>query len=83
MYVLGNCDFEKEGLCDWQQIQNGEDDFDWSINSGETSSKGTGPKVDHTTGTREGTALTRFKQCQPYATSVLWASSQTRSTIFF
>ena len=52
-FVDGNCDFEKDGLCGWQQIQNGEDDFDWSINSGETSSKGTGPKVDHTTGTKE------------------------------
>jgi hypothetical protein len=54
---LGSCNFEKDGLCDWQQIQNGEDNFDWSINIGETSSKNTGPEVDHTTGSKEGRNL--------------------------
>lgn len=51
---LGNCDFENDGLCAWQQIHDGEDNFDWTFNSGETSSKQTGPKVDHTMNSVEG-----------------------------
>ncbi|CAB3984347.1 MAM and LDL-receptor class A domain-containing 1-like, partial [Paramuricea clavata] len=52
--IAGNCDFGKEGLCTWEQIHNGQDNFDWSFNAGETSSKGTGPKVDHTTRSEKG-----------------------------
>ncbi|XP_071503069.1 MAM domain-containing glycosylphosphatidylinositol anchor protein 2-like [Diadema antillarum] len=42
-----DCDFEY-GTCGWQQSYY--DDFDWSLNSGGTSSSSTGPSGDHTTG---------------------------------
>nr|XP_054769623.1 MAM and LDL-receptor class A domain-containing protein 2-like [Lytechinus pictus] len=45
------CDFESD-LCDWEQLTT--DEFDWRRNKGDTSSEGTGPKVDHTLGTDEG-----------------------------
>ncbi|XP_041480950.1 MAM and LDL-receptor class A domain-containing protein 2-like [Lytechinus variegatus] len=45
------CDFEID-LCDWEQLTT--DEFDWRRNKGDTSSEGTGPKVDHTLGTDEG-----------------------------
>ncbi|XP_072170528.1 thyroid hormone-induced protein B-like [Diadema setosum] len=42
-----DCDFEY-GTCGWRQSYS--DDFDWSRNSGNTSSFNTGPSRDHTTG---------------------------------
>ncbi|XP_078283847.1 MAM and LDL-receptor class A domain-containing protein 1 [Rhinoraja longicauda] len=45
------CDFEN-GFCNWQQAK--DDDFDWSINKGQTSTFNTGPSKDHTLGTAEG-----------------------------
>jgi hypothetical protein len=49
------CTFEVD-LCTWLNGQNGVvDDFDWLRNSGSTPSIGTGPSVDHTYGTPEGT----------------------------
>jgi hypothetical protein len=51
------CTFEDD-LCTWLNGQNGVvDDFDWLRNSGSTTSIGTGPSVDHTYGTPEGTYL--------------------------
>lgn len=51
------CTFE-EDLCGWVNGQNGVvDDFDWMRNSGSTPSYGTGPSVDHTYGTPDGTYL--------------------------
>ncbi|XP_028395409.1 uncharacterized protein LOC114519468 [Dendronephthya gigantea] len=56
--TLANCDFER-GLtsCQWHQVNDGSDDFDWSIGKGETSSKNTGPMTDHTTGSKEGSYI--------------------------
>lgn len=51
----GSCDFEK-GLCAYQNELSG-DDFDWERNTGHTVSIGTGPSVDHTTGTTTGMRL--------------------------
>ena len=48
----GSCDFEK-GLCAYQNDLSA-DDFDWERNTGHTTSIGTGPSVDHTTGTTKG-----------------------------
>jgi hypothetical protein len=45
------CDFEF-GLCGWQQLTN--DQFDWQRHRGPTSSYGTGPSSDHTSGTASG-----------------------------
>lgn len=45
------CDFEY-GLCNWQQVTS--DNFDWTRNRGPTSSYGTGPTQDHTTGADSG-----------------------------
>lgn len=45
------CDFEY-GLCTWEQITS--DQFDWQRNRGPTSSYGTGPTQDHTTGAPSG-----------------------------
>ncbi|XP_071492675.1 MAM and LDL-receptor class A domain-containing protein 1-like isoform X9 [Diadema antillarum] len=42
-----DCDFAY-GTCGWQQSYF--DDFDWTRNSGSTSSSSTGPSGDHTTG---------------------------------
>ena len=52
--LTGNCDFEK-GLCTWVNSLNiVEDEFDWRRGSGGTPSRLTGPKTDHTTGTKKG-----------------------------
>lgn len=51
------CTFEDD-LCTWLNGENGVvDDFDWLRNAGATPSVGTGPSVDHTFGTPEGTYL--------------------------
>lgn len=44
--VVGNCDFETKTFCTWVNLQN--DDFDWLVGSGSTSSTLTGPSNDHT-----------------------------------
>ncbi|XP_047128245.1 MAM and LDL-receptor class A domain-containing protein 1 isoform X1 [Hydra vulgaris] len=48
------CNFEL-GFCKW--TQSNKDDFDWTLNKGQTSSVGTGPTVDHTTNTTKGTYI--------------------------
>ena len=48
----GACDFEK-GTCTYTNTKTG-DDFDWLRAQGGTSSRFTGPTVDHTLGTRSG-----------------------------
>lgn len=45
------CTFEYT-MCGWQQLKN--DQFDWIKKRGPTSSSGTGPSQDHTTGSRSG-----------------------------
>ena len=57
IHIDWNCDFEKDSHCEWSQIHDGNDDFDWSIHNGPTPSAGTGPLVDHTTGTKEGSYI--------------------------
>ncbi|CAG5126615.1 unnamed protein product, partial [Candidula unifasciata] len=47
-----DCDFES-GFCHWTQ-HTGDDQFDWSITSGATDTKTTGPSVDHTYKTDAG-----------------------------
>lgn len=51
----GDCDFEN-GLCTWVNaaVSDGLDQFDWIIGKGGTTSRFTGPSVDHTTGTTQG-----------------------------
>ncbi|XP_072036874.1 MAM and LDL-receptor class A domain-containing protein 1-like [Amphiura filiformis] len=51
---VGSCDFEPsdDPLCGYQQVEG--DDFDWTLNSGNTSSFETGPSNDHTFRTTEG-----------------------------
>ena len=48
----GDCDFET-GFCSWSNVNN--DDFDWLLHKGETPSWDTGPTVDHTLNTANGT----------------------------
>lgn len=55
----GSCDFER-GLCAYQNDLSG-DDFDWERNTGHTASIGTGPSIDHTTGTTKGGTLQNIK----------------------
>lgn len=56
-YPSGFCDFELDNtLCTWTNVE-GEDEFDWEEGNGKTSSLGTGPSVDHTFGTINGTYL--------------------------
>ncbi|XP_077978864.1 MAM and LDL-receptor class A domain-containing protein 1-like [Glandiceps talaboti] len=45
------CDLEI-GFCNW--IQGEDDDFDWTLNKGDTPSPGTGPSMDHTKGDSSG-----------------------------
>ena len=49
----GQCNFES-GLdaCGYENVRFY--DFYWLLHSGETATKGTGPSVDHTTGTKDG-----------------------------
>ena len=46
------CDFEDQALCGF--IQATDDQFDWSVHQGSTSSVNTGPVNDHTYGTSAG-----------------------------
>ena len=45
--VIQTCTFES-GLCGW--VQDTTDTLNWTVDSGGTSSTGTGPSFDHTTG---------------------------------
>lgn len=58
IFVIGiysyMCGFTN-GLCLWSQMHN--DDFDWTLNKGETSSLNTGPAGDHTPGDGNGNYL--------------------------
>ncbi|XP_022098207.1 MAM and LDL-receptor class A domain-containing protein 1-like isoform X2 [Acanthaster planci] len=47
-----DCDFDDHNFCHYTNNQY--DDFDWTLNSGNTLSSGTGPDADHTTGTTSG-----------------------------
>ena len=49
--ISGSCDFE-HGICGL--LQSVYDDFDFTRQSGQTASRGTGPSTDHTTGTADG-----------------------------
>ncbi|XP_046856053.1 MAM and LDL-receptor class A domain-containing protein 1-like [Xenia sp. Carnegie-2017] len=49
-----DCNFEKDGFCQWQQADSNYDEFDWKRNQGNTRSSLTGPERDHTTGTEKG-----------------------------
>lgn len=50
--VQMQCSFENPNLCGWSNVQG--DNFDWTRSNGYTSSSGTGPSVDHTSGTSNG-----------------------------
>ncbi|EDV21956.1 uncharacterized protein TRIADDRAFT_59472 [Trichoplax adhaerens] len=43
-----NCNFSNGNLCLWKQSTN--DNFDWSLRKGSTTSVGLGPQYDHTSG---------------------------------
>eukprot|EP00795_Rhopilema_esculentum_P012712 gene12712-3431_t len=51
----GSCTFENGNLCTYSNANS--DNFDWITRKGRTGSSGTGPAVDHTTGTSNGTYL--------------------------
>ena len=46
------CDFEDPKICGY--VQDRTDNFDWTRQTGQTSSTSTGPFADHTYGTRQG-----------------------------
>lgn len=51
-----SCTFEEPtGLCDW--AQDDDDELDWELVQGQTSSSGTGPKRDHTLGLPSGSFI--------------------------
>lgn len=53
LYVGGiQCTFESPNLCGWTQDTT--DQFDWTPKAGHTTSSGTGPSADHTSGTATG-----------------------------
>jgi len=45
MFCAGTCDFNSD-MCGWTNAV--DDDFDWSMNSGPTSTNNTGPSADRT-----------------------------------
>lgn len=49
---LARCTFEN-GTCGWRQGRHF-DEFNWNLNSGPKPPLGTGPSVDHTTGSEDG-----------------------------
>ena len=49
-----DCDFETQGICGWQQVQEPIDDFDWTVHAGSTITSGTGPSKDHTLNSAQG-----------------------------
>lgn len=50
---LGNCDFDQMSMCSWTQGMK-EDDFDWTLGSGNTPGFNTGPSVDHSSNSSTG-----------------------------
>lgn len=50
-FTAATCTFESN-QCGW--INTDKDNFDWRHKQGRTPSIGTGPSVDHTTGTNQG-----------------------------
>ena len=52
------CNFERKTLCQWSQDVT--DNFNWTLNSGGTSSDGSGPNSDHTYGNSNSF---RYKFC--------------------
>lgn len=56
-----NCDFESPlsqlKMCGW--TQRSDDNFDWRLGQGATSSINTGPSNDHTLGNQKGTLVLR------------------------
>ena len=61
-----NCNFTND-MCYWSQSIN--DDFDWTFHAGSTSSAGTGPSADHTTGRTTG-KLSKSCLIKTYQTAV-------------
>ena len=51
--TANQCTFDKD-KCGWTNDVQDNDHFDWSRKNGRTASIGTGPSVDHTTGTNQG-----------------------------
>lgn len=49
--LTGSCNFETD-MCGWMDAS--DDDFDWTLYRGSTSSGGTGPTSDHTRGSNLG-----------------------------
>jgi len=47
-----DCNFEQQTICNY--IQDPNDNFDWSWQTGTTSSSNTGPSNDHTEGSSAG-----------------------------
>lgn len=51
-FLTDTCDFEDQNVCGYTQDKT--DDFDWVKDNGGTTTRGTGPSVDHTYGTKDG-----------------------------
>ncbi|XP_077978884.1 MAM and LDL-receptor class A domain-containing protein 1-like [Glandiceps talaboti] len=52
--LAGRCDFEVD-MCGWKNEKS--DNFDWTLYSGKTNKRGTGPLTDHTTRSEQGSYL--------------------------
>ncbi|KAK7490089.1 hypothetical protein BaRGS_00018611 [Batillaria attramentaria] len=48
------CDFEKDTLCGWLNLNASDDQLDWSLHQGPTKTYNTGPQADHTVGSAQG-----------------------------
>ncbi|XP_021371354.1 MAM and LDL-receptor class A domain-containing protein 1-like [Mizuhopecten yessoensis] len=71
----GECDFET-GLCTWANTQQG-DQFDWTIQQGQTSSVSTGPSTDHTVGDPTGHYMYIETSAPRLQGNIAWLVSET------
>jgi hypothetical protein len=54
---FGSCTFEGNDYCNWKNVLDARDDFDWEFNSHKTATPNTGPSTDHTLQSALGTYL--------------------------
>ena len=52
--LLATCTFEDSSLCGYTHEETSAVEFKWARGSGQTTSFGTGPGFDHTTGSSSG-----------------------------
>ncbi|KAH3858359.1 hypothetical protein DPMN_100982 [Dreissena polymorpha] len=52
--LVWNCTFDNDNLCNWTNVNGGEDKLNWNLMHSTTPTDDTGPSNDHTTGNIDG-----------------------------